>query len=256
MSSIMDLFMSGHSKWSQIKRKKGLKDQQKGALFSKLSRLISIAVSEGGSTDPSNNIKLRMAISQAKNANMPKDNITRAIEKGSGPDKSTLKEHIYEGFGPEGTVFVVHTTTDNQNRTFTEIKHSFERNHSKVGSQGSVTYLFKKCGLLIINKADEDEEVIFKLADAINSFDLSEDKEHYFIYFPFENIGKAHDLKILKNEISPELDYKPLAYVKITEPEVAKKILNLVSDLENIEDVHKVFSNFDISEDIMHNLEV
>src|SRR3989344_64979 len=105
--------MSGHSKWSQIKRKKGLKDQQKGVLFSKLSRLISIAVAEGGTADTSNNIRLRMAISHAKNANMPKENINRAVEKGSsGPDKSMIKEHIYEGFGPNGTVFVVYATSD------------------------------------------------------------------------------------------------------------------------------------------------
>ena len=256
MSSIMDLFMSGHSKWSQIKRKKGLKDQQRGLLFSKLSRLISIAVAESGIADPSNNIKLRMAISQAKNANMPKENITRAIEKGSGPDESTLQEHIYEGFGPEGTVFLVYVTTDNQNRTFTEIKHSFEKNNGKVGSKGSVSYLFKKCGIVVVNKSQEKEEFVFKFADEIGCFDIDEDNDHYFLYFPFENIGKAHELKILNTEVSPEMDFKPLSYVKITEPEVAKKVLNLVSHLENCEDVHKVFSNFDISEDIMHNLEV
>ena len=122
--------MSGHSKWSQIKRKKGLKDQQKGALFSKLSRLISLAVSESGISDPDNNIRLRMAIFQAKNANMPKENITRAIEKGSGPDKERLQELIYEGFGPSGSVFIIYTTTDNQTRTHTELKHAFEKKNA------------------------------------------------------------------------------------------------------------------------------
>ena len=247
--------MSGHSKWSQIKRKKGLKDQQKGALFSKLSRLISLAVSESGISDPDNNIRLRMAIFQAKNANMPKENITRAIEKGSGPDKERLQELIYEGFGPSGSVFIIYTTTDNQTRTHTELKHAFEKNNGKIGSQGSVAYLFKKCGLLVINKELELEETIFKFADFINAFDIDEDQENFFIYFPFENIGKAHDNNILKTEASPELDFKPLAYVKINEEQTAKKILNLVSQLESIDDVHKVFSNFDIPEDIMKNLE-
>lgn len=246
--------MSGHSKWSQIKRKKGLKDQQKGALFSKLSRLISLAVSESGITDPANNIKLRMAIFQAKNANMPKENIMRAIEKGSGPNKENVQELTYEGFGPSGTVFIIYTTTDNQSRTHTELKHAFEKNNGKIGSQGSVAYLFKKCGLVIINKELEQEEAIFKFADVINAFDIDEDREHFFIYFPFENIGKAHDSSILKTEASPELDYKPLAYVKISEEQTAKKILNLVSQLESIDDVHKVFSNFDIPEEIMKNL--
>jgi len=248
--------MSGHSKWSQIKRKKGIKDQQKGAVFTKISRLISLAVSESGITDPNNNIKLRMAIAQAKSANMPKENIKRAIEKGNGPDKSILQEHIYEGFGPEGTVFLIYSTTDNQNRTFTDIKHSFEKNNGKVGSQGSVTYLFKKCGLIVLNKETENEENVFKFADEISAFDIDEDVESYFIYFPYENLGKIPEKTYLSSEVNPELDYKPMAYVRINEASTAKKILNLVTELENIEDVHKVFSNFDIPEDVMKDLEV
>lgn len=248
--------MSGHSKWSQIKRKKGIKDQQKGALFSKLSRLITLAVTESGITDPENNIRLRMAIMQAKNSNMPKENIERAIEKGSGPNKETLHEIIYEGFGPNGTVFLVYATTDNPNRTFTEIKQTFDRNNGKTGSQGSVSYLFKKCGIVVIKKEDELEEEVLKFSDLINAFDIDEDKEHYFLYFPFENIGKVSSSNILKNEVHAELDYKPLSYVKIEDKDIAKKVINLVNHLESIDDVHKVFSNFDIPELMIKDLEV
>ncbi|MFH1827349.1 MAG: YebC/PmpR family DNA-binding transcriptional regulator [bacterium] len=248
--------MSGHSKWSQIKRKKGIKDQQKGAIFTKISKLISHAVSESGITDPNNNIKLRMAIAQAKGANMPKENIKRAIEKGTGPDKENILDITYEGFGPAGVVFMIYTTTDNQNRTHAEIKQKLERNNCKIGAQGSVSYMFKKCGLIILNKDKEKEEEVFKFADQINAFDIDEDGESYFIYFPFENLGKISNETDTISEINPELDYKPMAYVKINKADIAKKILKLITELEDIEDVHKVFSNFDIQEDVMKDLEV
>jgi YebC/PmpR family DNA-binding regulatory protein len=248
--------MSGHSKWSQIKRKKGIKDQQKGSVFTKLSKLITMAVLESGITDPSNNIKLRMAIAQAKSANMPKENINRAIEKGTGPDKENIQDVIYEGFGPEGVVFMIHSTTDNHNRTHAQIKQALERNGGKSGAQGSVSYQFKRCGLIIFNKALEKEEEVFKFAEEIQSFDIDEDEENYYIYIPFENIGKIPEKTDISSEINPELDYKPLNYVKITDAGTAKKILNLVTQIEDIDDVHKVYSNFDISEDVMKNLEV
>ena len=248
--------MSGHSKWSQIKRKKGIKDQQKGAVFTKISKLISLSVSENGITDPANNIKLRLAIAQAKTANMPKENIKRAIEKGTGPDKESILDLTYEGFGPMGVVFMIHATTDNQNRTHSQIKQTLERNNGKIGAQGSVSYQFRKCGLITLNKASEKEVEVFKFSDEIQAFDIDDDNDHYFIYFPFENMGKIPEKSNLKSEVNPELDYKPLAYVKINEAGTAKKILNLVTQIENIEDVHKVYSNFDIPEDIMENLEV
>lgn len=136
--------MAGHSKWAQIKRKKGIKDQEKGTVFTKLSKLISLAVSTGGGiTNPDLNIKLRLAIDKAKTANMPKDTIERAIQKGAGPGKDSLKEMVYEGFGPEGTGFIVHATTDNSNRTYAEIRMAFDKNGGKLGVPGSLQYLFK-----------------------------------------------------------------------------------------------------------------
>lgn len=136
--------MAGHSKWAQIKRKKGIKDQEKGTVFTKLSKLISLAVSEGASiTDPERNIKLRLAIDKAKAQNMPKDTIERAIQKGRGLERDALKEVVYEGFGPDGTGFIVHATTDNSNRTYSEVRHAFDRNGGKIGVPGSLQYMFK-----------------------------------------------------------------------------------------------------------------
>ncbi len=230
--------MSGHSKWSQIKRKKGIKDQQKGQLFSKIARLITLTVLDGGGmTDPEHNIRLRMAIEKAKEANMPKENIKRAIEKGTGPDKEQLHEVIYEAFGPKGVVFLIQATTDNPNRTINEIKKILERVGGKIGNQGAVSYLFRKCAIVTFNKKENKEEDVFSLADKIQAFDIDEDENLFSVYFPFENLGKVKDA---------EVDYKPTSYVKIDNQEDARKILNLMEALEEQDDVQKVFSNFDI----------
>jgi len=248
--------MSGHSKWSQIKRKKGIKDQQRGQLFSKLSRLITLAVSETKIPDPENNIKLRMAIQQAKAANMPKENIKRAIEKGVGPDTDNIQDMFYEAFGPEGVVFMIHATTDNQNRTFSEIKKTLDRIGGKIGSKGSVSYLFKKCALLIINKKETAEENIYKIADEISSFDIDEDDDSFYIYFPYENMGKIIQKKYKDIQNLPELDYKPIMQIKISETNIAKQVLEIVLQLENLDDVQKVYSNFDIPEEIVKQIDV
>lgn len=140
------IYMAGHSKWKQIKHKKAANDQQRAKIFSKISKLITSAVIEGGGfSDPNINVKLRLAIDKAKNANMPKDNIARAIEKGSGPDRVHLKEVLYEGFGPHGVALVVHATTDNSNRTVVEVRSVIEKAGGKLGVQGSVSYLFQVC---------------------------------------------------------------------------------------------------------------
>lgn len=136
--------MAGHSKWKQIKHKKAANDQQRAKIFSKISKLITSAVIEGGGfSDPNINVKLRLAIEKAKGANMPKDNIARAIEKGSGPDRVNLKEVIYEGFGPHGVALVIHATSDNTTRTVNEVRTVIDKEGGKLGVQGAVSYLFK-----------------------------------------------------------------------------------------------------------------
>lgn len=173
--------MSGHSKWSKIKREKQAKDKQKGNIFSKLSRLITLAVIEGGGiTDPENNIKLRLAIEKAKNLNLPKENIERAIEKGTGPESQELKEVVYEAFGPEGVSLIILATTDNMNRTLSEIRNVLELHGGKLGTQGSVLHLFKKSGLSTFEVMPyasveiSDKDVVKRvlgLVDAIENLD-------------------------------------------------------------------------------------
>lgn len=235
--------MSGHSKWSQIKRKKGVKDQQRGKIFSKLARLITLSVLEGGgTTDPASNVKLRMAIEKAKSENMPKENINRAIERGVGPQKAQLQEVFYEGFGPAGTAYMIQVTTDNANRTISEVRTTLERYGGKLGNQGSVSYLFKKCASVVFDKSEKSEEEIFSFAEKVSAFDMEEDSSAVTVYFPFENLGKIE---------GGELDFKPLSTVKIQSESEAKKILVLMEALENLDEVLKVFSNFDIQEEFL-----
>lgn len=245
--------MSGHSKWSQIKRKKEVKDIKKGKVFSKLSRLITLAVLEGaGLTDPEKNVKLRLTIDQARQANMPKDNIQRAIEKGSGPDKEALHEAIYEGFGPEGVALLIQVTTDNANRSFSEVRGIFDRYGGKMVSQGSVSYLFKKCGLITFSKKANPEDKIFQFAESIQALDIENEGETFSVYLPFENLGKVSELL---NELTPEspaeIDYKPLSTTKVEDPHKAKKILEFVERLEDHDDIQNVYCNFDIPDKLI-----
>jgi YebC/PmpR family DNA-binding regulatory protein len=234
--------MSGHSKWANIKHKKGVNDKLKGNVFGKMSRLITLAVVEGGGVDPDNNVKLRIAIEKAKSFNMPKDNISRAIERGVGPDKSNLKEVIYEGFGPGGVAMLLHATTDNPNRTLGEIRSIMERHLGKLGSSGSVGYLFRKCALMTFKKESIKEEETFAIGDKLGAFDIDSDQERFYIYFPFENLGHIKDkLQGVEYE-SAEVDFKPQTIIEV-DSEKLTKIGELVGLLEDLDDVHKVFVN-------------
>lgn len=235
--------MSGHSKWANIKRQKQAADFVRGNIFSKISRLVTLAVIEGGGiTDPDNNIKLRLAIEKAKQANMPKDNIKRAIEKGIGPDKATLKEVVYEAFSPGGVALIILATTDNINRTSSEIRNNLEKHGGKLANGGSISYLFKKCGMIVFKKSDAAEDQVFEFAQKINAFDIDSDETHFTVYFPFANLGKIKEyINDLKYEVA-EIDYKPTSTVVLSDADI-KKLSVLVDDLEVLDDVHKVFAN-------------
>jgi len=245
--------MSGHSKWSNIKRKKEANDKQKGSIFGKLSRLITLAVIEGGGiTNPENNVKLRLTIDKARAENMPKDNIGRAIEKGAGPNKALISEVVYEAFGPAGIALMILATTDSSNRTSSEIRNILERNGGKLANKGAVGYLFKKCGIVSFSMTKNSEEKVLQFSEKIQAFDIEEDDNYIIIYLPFEFLGKVKDnLGELQAEPA-ELDYKPISIVEIASREVAKKILNLVNSLEELDDVHKVFSNFTVPTDYIN----
>lgn len=235
--------MSGHSKWANIKRKKQANDLVKGNVFAKMSHLITLAVLEGGGIiEPENNVKLRLAIEKAKFANMPKENIKRAIEKGSGPNKILLKEVIYEGFGPYGVFLLILSTTDNSNRTSSEIRNMLEKHSGKLGTPGSVSYLFKKCAFVSFIKSEANEESVFKIGEELQAFDINEDDSHFFIFFPFSNFGllKAH-LNNIKYDLA-EIDYLPTMPIKL-EPDKEEKILDIIEALEGLDDIQRVYSN-------------
>ncbi len=232
--------MSGHSKWANIKRKKEANDKVKGSVFSKMSRLITLAVLEGGGiTDPEHNVKLRLAIEKAKQSNMPKDNISRAIEKGIGPNKELLKEVVYEVFAPGGTALLILATTDNPNRTLPEVRNVLERRGAKIGNQGSVSYLFQKCGMIVLKKEAAPEDKLLQFSEEAGALDIDQDSENYYVYIPFEKIGKVQ---------GAEIDFRPLTKVKIEDETKAANMLSLIEALEELDDVQKVFGNFDIPE--------
>lgn len=238
--------MSGHNKWSKIKRGKEAKDKIRGNVFSKLSRLITLAVIEGGGiTDPDHNVKLRLVINKARQFNMPKENINRAIERASGSDKSQLKEIIYEGFAPGGVVLIIQTTTDNANRTLSEIRNILDKHQGKLGNQGSVKYLFDHCGLVVFEKNKVNEEQALAFSEKINAFDIKEDDQTFSVYFPFENLGKVKEYLNGLEANSVEIDYKPKSLVSIKDPQIGEKIEGLIEALENLDDVQKVFTNYE-----------
>lgn len=225
--------MSGHSKWANIK----------GNVFSKLSRQITLTVLEGGGiTEPENNVRLRLAIKKAKDADMPKENIKRAIEKGVGPNKATIKEATYEAFAPGGAALIIIATTDNANRTLSEIRNVLERHEGKLANGGSITYLFQKCAIILFDKNIAAEDRIFDFAQKISAFDIDQDETHFAVFFPFENLGKLKEyIGDMEYEIA-EIDYKPTTAVTVSQAD-KQKIDLMVKGLENLDDVHKVFTN-------------
>ena len=235
--------MSGHSKWANIKRKKQANDMVKANVFAKMSHLITIAVIEGGGIiEPENNVKLRLAIDKAKSSNMPKENIKRAIEKGFGPNRLMLKEVIYEGFGPYGIFLLILSTTDSSNRTSSEIRNMLEKNSGKLGTIGSVSYLFKKCAFVSFKKDEVNEDLVFKIGEKLQAFEVNEDDSHFFVFFPFNNFGllKTH-LDGVKYDLA-EIDYLPTSPVTLDQDK-EKKVLDLIEALEELDDIQRVYTN-------------
>lgn len=244
--------MSGHSKWSQIKRKKGIKDEQKGKIFSKISRLITLAVKEGGGiTDPEKNVKLRLAIEQAKKNNMPKDNIQRAIERAIKEEGEEIQETLFEAFAPGGVALLILATTDNTKRTLSEIKKVLDSEGGKLGSTGATSFLFQKVGLITFEKGKVNQEKILDLVDKIEALDFDEDEENFFVYIPFEMIGQARSFLSEFNYKSLEIDHRPISLVEVQDREIAKKILTIIEALESLDDVQKVFANFNIPDEFL-----
>jgi YebC/PmpR family DNA-binding regulatory protein len=246
--------MSGHSKWSTIKRQKGANDAKRGQIFTKLSKAITIAVQQGaGVTDPNSNFKLRLAIEGARAANMPKDNIDRAIQKAIGKQAENLTEVTYEGFGPGGFSVVVEGLTNNILRTVGEVKSIFSKSGGNMGAQGSVMYQFERKGIVTVAKNDKSLDDIFLLAADDGAEDIEDAQEEVFIYTKPEDVAKVRDA-LSGHGITvktAELIYRPIVISEIGDKEMAARALAFVEKLEDNEDVQKVYANFDIPDEVM-----
>lgn len=243
--------MSGHSKWSQIKRQKGVADAKRGQAFTKIAMAITFAVKAGGGiTDPNQNFRLRLEIEKARMANMPKENISRAIERGVGKgEKGELSEVVYEGFAPAGVSIMAEAVTDNKQRTTPEVKNLFEKYGGTLGVLGSVAYQFEQMGLILANKNGKSFEDIFLSAVDNGAIDVEDSGEEVAIYTSPADLAKVRDaVKDMIVITSAELIRKPTATIVIEEKEVAEKLLQFIERLENHDDIQKVYANFDIAD--------
>lgn len=249
--------MSGHSKWSTIKRKKAAADQKRGNLFTKLVREITIAAKTGGG-DPDGNPRLRLAIDTAKMNSMPQENIQRAIKKGTGELEGVNYEEItYEGYGPGGIAILIETATDNRNRTVADIRHSMNRHNGSLGESGSVSWMFQRKGSIEVLKASVTEEQLFELLLDAGLEDLDSEDEHYFKIITavkdLEAAKKALELAGVSYE-NAKIDMIPENLVELADAE-AQKAITLLDALENCDDVQAVFSNLDVSEQTLNSLD-
>ena len=246
--------MSGHSKWSSIKHKKGAADAKRGALFTKLSRAIMAAVKEGG-PDPAANLALQNAIEKARSYSMPKDNIERAIARGSGTDSegANFETVIYEGYGPEGVAVLVEALTDNRNRTASEVRHLFSRYGGNLGATGAVAWQFERRGVLLVPAEGVDEDELVLAAAEGGADDVELDGSTYQITCVPEELRSVREMLEAAGYAvqSAELPMIPKTTIGITEESAAKKVIQLVEGLEEADDVQDVYANFDISEAIL-----
>ncbi len=237
--------MSGHSKWSTIKRQKGVADAKRGQAFTKISNAITIAVRQGaGVTDPNSNFKLRLAIEKAREANMPKDNIDRAIKRAEGKGEGVVEEIMYEGFGPGGVAFIIETVTDNRQRTFSEVRNIISKNGGNLGEPGSVSYLFDKVGEIVVQKGPKSFDEVFSVCLELGVDDIEDDDQVFFVYVSPSNlfdIKKQLEEKQFLIE-SAEIVYKPKTSIELPEVD-QEKIFSIAEKLEELDDVQKVSHN-------------
>lgn len=244
--------MSGHSKWSTIKHKKGAADAKRGKIFTKLIKEITVAARTGGSGDPETNPRLRTAIQAAKSVNMPKDNIQRAIKKGTGElEGVNYEESIYEGYGPGGAAILIESLTDNKNRAVADIRSILGKNGGNLGENGCVSWMFDKKGYIVVASNEIDEETLIEKALDAGAEDVRQDGDNYEVIMPpedFESVRKA----IKKDGIA--YDFADITMLpQNTTPlagKQAERIIVLMDALEDCDDVQKVYTNADIPEEI------
>jgi YebC/PmpR family DNA-binding regulatory protein len=247
--------MSGHSKWHSIKHKKAVVDARRGQHFTKLARAITVAAREGGG-DPDGNPSLALAIQKARDASMPKDNIERAIAKGTGEgvDTDAIETVVYEGYGPGGVALLVEALTDNRNRTGADVRHAFNKHGGSLGEPGSVAYLFDKSGVIVVDASRYDEDDLIVAIDA-GAEDIARDDDVFEIVTPPTDLVAVRDA--LRNGgiefESAELTQRPKSRVPVGEGD-AGKLMKLIDALEDSDDVSAVHANFDVDASVLERI--
>jgi YebC/PmpR family DNA-binding regulatory protein len=246
--------VSGHSKWSSIKHKKGAADAKRGKLFSKLTRAIIVAAKEGGG-DPANNLALQNAIEKARSYSMPKDNIDRAIAKGTGEggDGAAYETVVYEGYGPEGVAVIVEALTDNRNRTASDVRHAFTKHGGSLGTTGAVAWQFERRGVVVVPAAGADEEELFLAAADGGADDVEVDGDVFQVTSAIENLAAVREaIEAAGFTVdSAELSMVPKTTVAVEDESAAKSVMRLIDTLEDNDDVQDVYANFDIPEQVL-----
>lgn len=247
--------MAGHSKWATTKRHKAVQDAKRGKAFSILSKEITLAARAGGG-DAEFNPRLRMLIAAAKNTNMPSDNIDRAIKKGTGElPGMVIEELTYEGYAPGGVGLIIEVTTDNKNRSASEVRSTMTKRGGNLAGAGALSYNFQRKGQFLVDASKTTEDQLFEIAIEAGAEDVINNEDHFEILCPiseFDKVSKA----LLDKEIQPDssqLSYIPNSLVTVEDPDVARKVLGLIEALEDLEDVKNVFANFDISDELIES---
>ncbi len=246
--------MAGHSKWANIRHRKAAQDAKRGKIYTKLAREITVAAREGGG-DPETNPRLRAAIERARKFNMPKENIERAIKRGTGEIAGDAYEEItYEGYAPGGVAIIVKCLTDNRNRTASEVRHAFSKHGGNLGTSGCVSWMFERKGVIVVPAQKHDEETLMLAAIDAGADDVVKEDDKFIIYTQpseLETVRKG----LLDSGIDIEeakLDLIPTTTTKV-EGETAQKVLKLLMALEDLDDVQEVYSNFDMPEEVMRD---
>ncbi len=249
--------MSGHSKWATIRHKKGAADAKRGKIFTRLIKEVMVAARMGGGNQDGNP-RLRAAVLAAKAENMPKENIDRAIKKGTGELEGVNYEEItYEGYGPAGVAVLVDIMTDNRNRTASEVRHIFSRNNGNLGEAGCVSWMFNKQGSILVDKKTMPEEELMELALDAGAEDVKDQEDQFEVITApedFLNVKSVFDEKAIRYDLA-EVTMSAQTTVRVEDPKIAQQLIKLMDILEDHDDVQNVYANFDIPDEIMESLE-